>query len=73
MNEGKKKTKKTTVRQQSGNIFLMSETTYQQVFSRAVNSPTRRQSTAVSETKAEQLYRQLHVPEPREGDAGIRR
>lgn len=52
----KNKTKQKHVcRQQPGNIFLTSETTYQQVFLHAVNSPTRSVSTVVSEIKTEQL------------------
>lgn len=56
MRENKQTKKKEHVcRQQPGNIFLMSGTTYHQMFSRALYSPTRSVSTAVSETKAEQL------------------
>lgn len=38
-----------------------------------VDSPTRSAPTAVSETETEQPEQQLHVPELRGGDAGIRR
>lgn len=71
MNEEKKQ--QHLCRQQAGTIYLMSGTTYQQVFARTVNSPTCSVPAVVSETKAEQLYRQLHVPELKEGVAGIRR